>query len=124
MEPKEAREKSVVVRVTQNVLGEKIVNQDGENVGEITELVIDCATGQVTYAILSFGGFLGMGDRLFAVPWVSLGYDPAKNAYTMKVNKELLKNAPGFDKNQWPDMSDPTRLSEVYRYYGAESGWR
>jgi len=120
MEPKTAREIGFIVRVTKDVIGKKVVNYGRETIGEITEVVIDSAAGRITYAILSFGGFLGLGDKLFAVPWVSLSYDRTHDAFVMKADKNLLKNAPGFDKNNWPDMSDPTRISEIYKYYGSD----
>jgi hypothetical protein len=65
-----------------------------------------------------------MGDKLFAVPWVSLGYDRGDDVLVMKINKELLKYAPGFDKISWPDMSDPTHLSEIYKVHDSELYWR
>lgn len=120
---KTARETGAIVRVSEDVIGKKVVNLAGEDSGEIKEVVIDATAGRVTYAILAFGGFLGLGDKLFAVPWGRLNYDRTKDAFVMKVNKELLKNAPGFDKNNWPDMSDPTRLSEIYKYYSSEPYW-
>jgi sporulation protein YlmC with PRC-barrel domain len=119
--PKTARATGAVVRVTEDVVGKKVVNFAGESAGEIKEVMIDSPAGCVTYAILSFGGFLGMGDKLFAVPWRRLSYDRTRDVFMMKVNKELLNNAPGFDKNNWPDMSDPTRLSEINKYYDSES---
>ena len=123
MKPKTARETGAIVRVTEDIVGKRVVNLSGEDIGDIKEVVIDSAAGRVTYAILSFGGFLGMGDRLFAVPWGRLSYDRGGDVFMMKANKELLKNAPGFDKNNWPDMSDPTRLSEIYKYYDSEPYW-
>jgi len=116
MQPKIARETGAVVRATEDVVGKRVVNLAGEDVGEIKEIVFEGPAGRVTYAILSFGGFLGMGDKLFAVPWGSLSYERTNDVYMMKVDKELLKNAPGFDKDNWPDMSDPTRISEIYQY--------
>jgi sporulation protein YlmC with PRC-barrel domain len=124
MQPKMARATGAIVRVTEDVIGKKVVNLAGESIGEIKEVMIDAAAGIVTYAILSFGGFLGMGDKLFAVPWGRLSYERMNDVFMMKANKELLKNAPGFDKNNWPDMSDPTRLSEIYKYYDSEPNWR
>jgi len=124
MQPKTARETGAIVRVTKDVVGKKVVNLGGEIVGEIEEVVIDSAAARVTYAVMSFGGFLGIGDKLFAVPWVSLTYDRMRDAYVMKADKELLKNAPGFDKDNWPDMSDPTRLSQIYKYYNSEPYWQ
>ncbi len=108
------------------IIGKKVVNYEGESVGEVKDLMVNYADGNVTYAIMSFGGILGIGDKLFAVPWVSLNHDRPNDRFIMKANKDLLQNAPGFDKSNWPDMSDPTRQSEIYRYYnevprGAES---
>lgn len=75
--------------------------------------MIDLESGRVAYAVLSFGGFLGMGDKLFAIPWSSLA----------NVDKELLKAAPGFDKDHWPNMADHTWGAKVYTYYGAKPYW-
>jgi sporulation protein YlmC with PRC-barrel domain len=124
MEPKTARETGAIVRVKEDVIGKTVVNYGRENIGEITEMVVDTTAGRITYAILSFGGFLGVGDKLFAVPWVSLSYDRTHDVFVMKADKNLLKNAPGFDKQNWPDMSDPTRISEIYKYYGSEPYWQ
>ena len=123
MEPKKAREAGAIVRVTEDVVGKKVVNLEGEDIGEIHEVMIESITGSVTYAVMSFGGFLGIGDKLFAVPWVSLRYDRGDDVFVMNADRDLLKNAPGFDKDDWPDMSDPTRLSEIYKYYGSEPYW-
>src|SRR5438477_12844382 len=114
MKPKMARESNLVFRAAADVIGKEVVNLEGEDIGKIEELVIEARDGRLTYAIMSFGGFLGLGDKLFAVPWVSLNYDPAHERFVMKANKELLKKAPGFDKNDWPDLSDPTRQAEIY----------
>ena len=124
MEPKAARETCNIARVSDDVIGKKVVNLNGEDIGEIKEVAIDCSAGRVTYAILSFGGFLGIGDKLFAVPWVSLQYDRGRNTFMLKANKDRLKNAPGFDKDHWPDLTDPTRLSEIYKYYDSEPYWK
>jgi len=118
MKPKMAREGHLIFRASADVIGKKVFNLQGEDVGKIEELVIDARTTKLSYAIMSFGGFLGLGDKLFAVPWVSLNYDPENERFVMKADKELLKRAPGFEKDDWPDLSDPTRLAEIYRYYG------
>ena len=68
--------------------------------------------------MLSFGGFLGMGDRLFAVPWQALKLDPVNKRFTLNVSKEQLKNAPGFDKDHWPTMADTAWAAEVHAFYG------
>jgi sporulation protein YlmC with PRC-barrel domain len=124
VKPRTAFANTGIVRVNKDVIGKKVVNLQGEDVGDIEEVVIDSVASRVTYAVMSFGGFLGIGDKLFAVPWVSLQYDKADDVFVMKADRDLLKNAPGFDKDNWPDMSDPTRLSEIYKYYGSEPYWR
>lgn len=123
MKAKKAPETRAIIRVNKDVIGKKVMNLQREDIGEIQEVVIDAAQGRVTYAILSFGGFLGFGDKLFAVPWPSLQYDSAGDVFLMKAYKRLLENAPGFDKNNWPDLSDPERLSEIYVYYESEPYW-
>ncbi|MEF9671853.1 hypothetical protein QNM99_02940 [Pseudomonas sp. PCH446] len=68
--------------------------------------------------MLSFGGFLGMGEKLFAVPWSALTLDTVNKRFVLGVDKERLANAPGFDKDMWPDMQDPTWSKEIHAYYG------
>jgi hypothetical protein len=76
------------------------------------------ASGKVAYAVLSFGGLLGMGDKLFAVPWAALVLDTTNKRFTLEVPKDALKDAPGFDKAHWPSMSDRTWASGVHKFYG------
>jgi hypothetical protein len=80
--------------------------------------MIDMASGKVAYAVLSYGGVLGMGDKLFAVPWAALTLDTANKRFTLNVLKEALTDAPGFDKDRWPSMSDSTWASGVHKFYG------
>ncbi len=111
-------EAGLVERASQ-IIGRTVENYEGQRLGEIKDLMINYPDGIVTYAILSSGGLLGLGDKLFAVPWVSLTNDQKNQRFLMKADKELLEKAPGFDKDHWPDMSDPTRQAEIYRYYNA-----
>lgn len=100
-----------------------MTNPQGENLGEIEDVVIDKLDGNVRYAVLSFGGFLGMGDKLFALPWEVLEYNEGQGAYVINVDKETLQNAPGFDENDWPDMTSPDWSEKVRRHYNLpESG--
>jgi hypothetical protein len=80
--------------------------------------MIDMASGKVAYAVLSFGGWLGMGDTLFAVPWAALTLDTTNKRFTLDIQKATLKEAPGFDKDRWPSMSDKTWASGVHKFYG------
>jgi sporulation protein YlmC with PRC-barrel domain len=106
------------------LLGNDVCNKDGENLGDIKELMIDMATGKVAYAVLSFGGLMGLGDKLFAVPWAALVLDTVNKRFTLNVPKAVLKDAPGFDKGRWPSMSDRTWASGVHQFYGTPYGDR
>ena len=98
--------------------GNDVYNKQDEDLGDIKEIMIDVPTGRVAYAVLSFGGFLGMGEKLFAVPWGALKLDTVSKRFVLDVSKERLKEAPGFDKDAWPDMADPTWVKKLHTYYG------
>ncbi len=100
------------------LLGNDVYNHDGEDLGDIKELMIDMASGKVAYAVLSFGGWLGMGDKLFAVPWAALRLDTVNKRFTLSVHKAALKEAPGFSKDHWPKMSDRAWATGVHKFYG------
>ena len=100
------------------LLGNDVCNRDGENLGDIKEFMIDMASGKVTYAVLSFGGLMGLGDKLFAVPWAALALDTVNKRFTLNVPKSALSDAPGFDKDSWPSMSDPTWANGIHQFYG------
>lgn len=104
------------------LLGNDVCNRDGENLGDIKEFMIDMATGKIAYAVLSYGGVLGLGDKLFAVPWAALQLDTANKRFTLNVPKAALKDAPGFDKDHWPSMSDKTWAGGVHKFYGMPYG--
>lgn len=105
------------------MIGDGVRNPRGEDLGEIEEVMIDLETGCVAYAVLSFGGFLGLGDKLFAMPWKALRMDPEEKVFILDIEKERLKNAPGFDKENWPDMADPRWGTEIHTYYGYDPYW-
>jgi hypothetical protein len=98
--------------------GEKVVNQAGDNLGEVTHIMLDITRGTIAYAVLSFGGILGIHDKLFAVPWRSLALDIDNKWFVLNASREQLRNAPGFDKSNWPSMADPAWANEVEAYYG------
>jgi sporulation protein YlmC with PRC-barrel domain len=100
------------------LLGNDVYNKDNQDLGDIKEFMIDMDSGKIAYAVLSFGGLLGMGDKLFAVPWAALTLDTQNKRFTLNVPKETLKDAPGFDKERWPSMSDKTWASGVHKFYG------
>jgi sporulation protein YlmC with PRC-barrel domain len=102
------------------LIGDSVVNSAEEDLGDIKEIMLDMNTGQVAYAVLAFGGFLGMGEKLFAVPWQALHLDTVNHRFVLDVEKERLKNAPGFDKDAWPDMSDVNWAIEIHTFYGTD----
>lgn len=102
------------------LLGEDVVNAQEENLGDIKEIMLDMRSGEVAYAVLSFGGFLGMGEKLFAVPWQALQLDTVNKRFVLNVDKERLKTAPGFDPNAWPDMTDVQWSNQIHTFYGTD----
>ncbi|HUO29957.1 MAG TPA: PRC-barrel domain-containing protein [Bryobacteraceae bacterium] len=103
--------------------GDAVRNSAGEDLGKVDEIMIDIPTGRVAYAVVSFGGFLRMGNKLFAIPWSALTVDEDDKCFILNVDKRTLETAPGFDKDNWPDMADTTWRTEVYRHYGATPYW-
>ncbi len=106
-----------------SLIGDGVTNRAGEDLGGITELMVDINTGHIAYAVLSFGGFLGLGDKLFAVPWKALTIDTDNKKFVFDVQKERLENAPGFDQDNWPDMANEQWGREIHSYYGHKPYW-
>lgn len=101
----------------------RVRNLEGEDLGMIDDLVFDRETGTIRYAVLSFGGFLGLGDRLFAVPWSAFQISPADNKLILNMKKEALEHAPGFDRDHWPNMADVDWGGRVHSHYGVRPYW-
>lgn len=102
------------------LIGDSVVNGLEEDLGDIKEIMLDMNTGQVAYAVLAFGGFLGMGEKLFAVPWQAMHLDTANKRFVLNVEKERLKTAPGFNPDAWPDMSDISWANQIHTFYGTD----
>lgn len=100
--------------------GNDVYNQNDEKLGDIKEFMLDMRNGRVSYAVLSFGGFMGLGEKLFAVPWSALILDTINKRFTLNVDKGRLENAPGFDKDQWPDMANAEWSQTIHNYYGTK----
>lgn len=100
-----------------SVTGDEVHNLEHENLGTIYEIMLNVTDGRIRYAVLSCGGFLGMGERYFAVPWKALKLDKENKRFVLDVDAKRLKDAPGFDKDQWPNMADPAWSSSVDDYY-------
>ena len=97
--------------------GDKVTNPKGESLGDLKDIMIDTDTGHIAYGVLSFGGVLGLGEKLFAVPWEALRVDGERHELVLNVDKERLKDAPGFDKDNWPNFADTTFTSQIRQYY-------
>ena len=106
-----------------SIIGTNVVNPKGDSLGDIKEVVIDPRIGRVAYVVVSFGGFLSMGEKLFAIPFSALVFKVTKNEYVLDVSKERLKAAPGFDPDHWPKMSDEKWNRDVYKYYERPPYW-
>ncbi|WP_229422833.1 PRC-barrel domain-containing protein [Telluria aromaticivorans] len=102
------------------LISDSVVNAAEEDLGDIKEIMLDMQTGQVAYVVLAFGGFLGLGEKLFAVPWQALHLDTVNKRMVLNIEKDRLKTAPGFDKDAWPDMSDVTWASSIHSFYGTD----
>lgn len=102
------------------VEGTTVYNPDGEKIGSIDSVMIDKLSGKVAYADMSFGGFLGMGDKLFAVPFNALKLDTVNKRFTLDVEKSRLESAPGFNKDSWPNMADQTWADSIHAWYGTK----
>lgn len=99
------------------VIGDAVKNPQGESLGDLKEIMFDTTSGKIAYGVLSFGGILGMGDKLFAVPWSALTIDHANHHLILNVSKDRLKDAPGFDKDNWPNFADPAFGLSLDTYY-------
>ena len=100
---------------------DSVVNARGEDLGRIEDFMLDLENGSISYAVLSFGGLLGIGDKYFAVPLEALRLDTANERFIMDVTKERLENAPGFDKDNWPAQPNRDFIDRVYSHYGFEN---
>lgn len=115
--PDEHRGPGPDVMGAETLIGNDVCDPTGESLGDIKEIMLDMRSGRIGYAVLAFGGFMGMGEKLFAVPWAALTLDTRNKRFTLNVEKERLKQAPGFNKDKWPDMADQAWENEVHAYW-------
>jgi PRC-barrel domain len=112
-----ARRETNFIKTKESVIGTKVVNAQNEDLGKIEDIILEAGSGRAAYAVLSFG-FLGLGDKDFLIPWSAFSFDFANNRALLNVDKDRLKHAPGFDRDKWPNMTDPTFGRGVSQYYG------
>lgn len=106
-----------------SITGDEIKNRQDETLGSVHDIMIDCGTGRVAYIVMTSGGFLGMGGKLFAVPMSALQLDTECKCLRMDASKETFDAADGFDKDNWPDMADPKLEQAAHTRYGARPYW-
>ena len=101
------------------ISGMNVLNPSHENLGEIEDIMIDPVTGNIVYAVLTFGGFMGFGEKYFAIPWEAFYLDTnEEDKVILNIPKEKFEDAPGFDKDNWPSVGQWEFVDKIYRYYG------
>jgi sporulation protein YlmC with PRC-barrel domain len=107
-----------------DLIGKDITNDSNEDLGKLKDIVVDAKNGRILYGVVTFGGFMGMGNKLFAIPWQSLQLQPDYKKLVLNVPKEQLKNAEGFDESNWPKFADEQWATKTYEFYGHKPYWR
>jgi sporulation protein YlmC with PRC-barrel domain len=105
------------------VEGTSVYRSSGEKIGQIERVMIDKLSGKVGYAVMSFGGFMGIGEDYYPLPWSVLKFNPRLDGYEVNISEQQLKGAPKFGKHETWDWSDPARGRKVYDYYGVNPYW-
>jgi sporulation protein YlmC with PRC-barrel domain len=107
----------VKILTATSLIGDRVENRQGEHLGRIKDIMLDMQRGNIAYVVLEYGGFMGMGEKLFAIPFIDLDLDQTQQKFMLDVDKEQLDRAPGFDKDHWPETN-----SHSYSK-GAGSSW-
>ncbi|HEJ83024.1 MAG TPA: PRC-barrel domain containing protein, partial [Desulfobacteraceae bacterium] len=105
--------------MVEKIVGSGVRNMQGQDLGTVEDIVVDIDTGRILYAVMNFGGFLGIGEKLFPVPWHSLAPLPSEGVFYLDVSKEKLQDAPAYEKDNLPDMGDMHWGTEVAEFYEA-----
>lgn len=104
--------------------GNKVVNPQGDTLGTVSDIMLDVPRGRIAYLVMSSGGFLGLGDRLFAIPWSVLVLDTDRKCFVLDAKKATFENAPGFDKNHWPSTTEEDAWHQkVHGHFNADPDW-
>ena len=115
---KTAKGQQINAFMVEKIIGSKVINMKGETLGKIENLVVDIDTGRIVYAVLESGGFLGIGDKLFPVPWVSLAALPSEGIFFLNQSKEQMEKAPAFEKDKLPNVGDMHWGEGILKHYG------
>lgn len=111
------------VMAADTLAGDRVVNRQGEDLGDIQDIMIDVQRGCVAYAVMSSGGIAGVGEKLFAIPWNALTLDADRKCFVLDAARERFTQAPGFDKDHWPSMADSQWAGQVHEFYGVRPYW-
>lgn len=106
-----------------SLAGNSVKNSAGEDLGAVKDFMIDLTNGRVAYAVLTFGGFLGFGNKHFAVPFRALQIDSSDHSFVLDVDKDTLQESDGFDPDNWPDTTDLTWAKSVHDRFNVSPYW-
>lgn len=106
-----------------SLVSDPVKNVNGDKIADVKNIMIDLDTGRIAYVVVSYGGILGLGDKLFAVPWLAVRVDQEDRALIIDLNEDVLSSAPGFDKDNWPDFADLQWNRSVHTHYGVDDAW-
>lgn len=119
----EARGQTGSLIPAEKVIGTNVYNTAGDSLGEINDVMIDKQSGRIAYAVMSFGGFLGIGDRYHPLPWSTLKYDTRQGGYVVGLTKEQLEKAPTYSSDEAPSWGDRTYEQHIHDYYRTNPYW-
>ena len=103
--------------------GTRVHNFAGEVLGKVDEFVVDLGSGRISYVVLSLGGFLRIGDKLFPVPWELFSTRAENHEFFLDMDKQMLLDAPSFERTRWPDMEDAAWASNIHAHYAQKPYW-
>lgn len=113
----------VTVLSAESLAGNSVCNSQGNELGSIKAIMLDTNRGRIAYAVLSVGGFFGLGDKLFAIPWAALRVNHEDKAFVFDATKEQLESAEGFDKDNWPSFADERWQLGVHKHWNQTPYW-
>jgi hypothetical protein len=113
-----ATDETGILISSSKVTGTNVYNRQEEKLGSVYDVMLNKMNGQVAYAIMSFGGFLGMGESYHPLPWRALTYDTRLGGYLVDIDRNRLENAPYYTTRNEPDWSDRSYGQSIDRYYG------
>jgi hypothetical protein len=115
-----AQSQPLQLHLGSSIIGSNLKNPQGKDLGKVKDLVVNADDNRVVYAVVSFGGVLGVGEKLFAVPLSALKRAAEANTFILEIDQERLQNAPEFNQHNWPQMTDSQWITSVYTFYGLQ----